>query len=360
MKRMVCLILGFSLICLLVSSSAGTIGLTCTVAEIKNESEAQLDITLKDLENADFELGDIVTVKFGNFEKDMPLLNGYYVDPGEYQVIAHPMRTYIELCINNKNFAETTGIRAGDTVTLTMKEKGGSRKLQELNNLVYTDNREDYASDEIFVNFRAVIPGKLYRSASPINYRLKRTAIADRLMQETGIKTVLNMADSEEEVTGYIAAESFASPYYGELYSSGSVLAIRMPFYYGSDEFAEGIVKGFTFLSEHEPPYLIHCNEGKDRTGFAAMLLEMMTGFSPEEIIADYMLSYMNFYGTETGTEQYDYIAEKNIMRMICTVAEKERGDDLSDVDWKAAAGKYLTMHGMTAEAIETLKAKLK
>ena len=46
MKRMVCLILGFSLICLLVSSSAGTIGLTCTVAEIRNESEAQLDITL--------------------------------------------------------------------------------------------------------------------------------------------------------------------------------------------------------------------------------------------------------------------------------------------------------------------------
>ena len=52
MKRMVCLILGFSLICLLVSSSAGTIGLTCTVAEIRNESEAQLDITLKDLETA--------------------------------------------------------------------------------------------------------------------------------------------------------------------------------------------------------------------------------------------------------------------------------------------------------------------
>ena len=360
MKRILSLVLCISLICLLVSSFAGTAGLTCTVAEILDESEAQLDITMKDLENAGFELGDILTVKFGNFEKDMPLLNGYYVNPGEYMISAHPKHTYIELCINYKSFAEATGVRAGDTVTLTLKEKGGALKLQELNNLVYTDNREDYASDEIFVNFRTVIPGKLYRSVSPINNKIKRAAITDRLIQEVGIKTVMNMADTEEEVAEYIAAESFDSPYYRELYTSGSVLVTKMPIYYGSDDFGEGIAKGFTFLSEHEPPYLIHCTEGKDRTGFAAMLLEMMTGFSPEDMIADYMLSYVNFYGIETETEQYEFIAEKNIIDMLSTIAEKDRGADLTNIDWKEAAENYLTSCGMSAEAIETLETKLK
>ena len=360
MKKILSLILCFSLICLLVPSFAGTAGLTCRVTETEDERDAQLDITMQDLENAGFELGDILTVKFGDFEKDMPLLNGYYVDRGEYLVKANPKHTCPELCVNYGNFAGETGIRAGDTVTLSMKEKGGARALQEINNLVYTDNREDYASDEIFANFRVVIPGKLCRTASPINNKINRASTADRLIQEAGIQTVMNMADSEEDVTEYIAAESFASPYYRNLYESGDVALIKIPVDFASDTFVNGIVKGFTFLSEHEPPYLIHCTEGKDRTGFAAMLLEMMAGFSPDDIIADYMLSYVNFYGIEPGTERYEIIAEKNIMDMLYIVAGKERGADLTNIDWKEAAEKYLIAHGMSAEAIETLEAKLK
>ena len=120
MKKNLSLAMIVLLILTLVPAMAEETEIRGQVVEIEKYGHALLDITIEDFNSAGFTLGDIVTVKFGDFEKDMPLLNGYYVDPGEYQVIAHPMRTYIELCINNKNFAETTGIRAGDTVTLTM------------------------------------------------------------------------------------------------------------------------------------------------------------------------------------------------------------------------------------------------
>ena len=72
------------------------------------------------------------------------------------------------------------------------------------------------------------------------------------------------------------------------------------------------------------------------------------------------MLSYVNFYGVEPGTERYEIIAEKNIIDMLYIVAGKDRGADLTGIDWKEAAEQYLISHGMSAEAIETLEAKLK
>ncbi|MDR0998655.1 MAG: tyrosine-protein phosphatase [Treponema sp.] len=36
---------------------------------------------------------------------------------------------------------------------------------------------------------------------------------------------------------------------------------------------------------EHEPPYLIHCEAGIDRTGFLSMLLEAFIGTKFDEFI---------------------------------------------------------------------------
>ena len=65
-----------------------------------------------------------------------------------------------------------------------------------------------------------------------------------------------------------------------------------MPITFDTEDFAKGIVSGLTFLSEQEPPYLVHCTEGKDRAGFTTMVLEALMDASKEEIIADYMTSY--------------------------------------------------------------------
>ena len=63
-------------------------------------------------------------------------------------------------------------------------------------------------------------------------------------------------------------------------------------------------------MLSNEPPYLVHCNEGKDRAGMTIALLEALSGATMDEIIADYMESYENYYGVEKGTEQYALISE--------------------------------------------------
>ncbi len=53
---------------------------------------------------------------------------------------------------------------------------------------------------------------------------------------------------------------------------------------FASDEFRQKAAKGVAAIAENDGPYLIHCTEGKDRTGFMCILLrEVMLkhGFKP-------------------------------------------------------------------------------
>ena len=202
---------------------------------------------------------------------------------------------------------------------------------------------------------------KLYRSASPINNENNRAAVANKLVEAASVQAVFNLADTDEELAEYMAAEDFNSAYYAQLIWDGKVIALGMPVNYASDEFAAGIVAGLTFLSEHDGPYLIHCTEGKDRAGFTAALLEALMGASLDEIVADYMQSYVNYYHLDPVAEKdkYDLIANGNVMEMLRTVAGLEKGADLTGVDLSAAAESYLTSHGMTDTALAALKANL-
>ena len=213
--------------------------------------------------------------------------------------------------------------------------------------LVYSDDRADFASDVVFANFRPVTEGKLYRSASPIDNKANRAHYADDLIQETGVQTVMNMADTPENIVAFIAAEDYDSPYYRELFENGRVFARQMAIDFTSATFAEGIVKGFSFLAEGDMPYLVHCLEGKDRTGFAIMVLEALMGWNEAQIVADYMQTYTNYYGIEAGTEKFNLILEKNIMEMLCIMAGLEPGTSLAEIDLKAASETYLLNNGM-------------
>lgn len=344
-----------------------TVTVTGKVTEIEKYGHALLDVKIADFNKAGFALGDVVTVCAGSYTDNMPYFDGYYVDKGEYMLRAYPSHEYIGVCINYGKFAETAGIGVGDTVRITLAGKGGALATQEINNLVYTNDPKDYASDEVFANFREVAlggigAGKLYRSASPVNNENKRAAAANKLAEGAKVAAVMNLADTDEEIKGYFEAEGFASSYYKSLYEGGKVIALAMPVNFSSDEFAEGIVKGLTFLSEHEGPYLVHCTEGKDRAGFTAMLLEALMGAKPEDIVADYMLSYVNYYHLDPGkdAEKYEMLAEKNVKEMLRAVAGLEKGASLEGVDLAAAAERYLTSHGMTEASLSALKANLR
>ena len=60
------------------------------------------------------------------------------------------------------------------------------------------------------------------------------------------------------------------------------------------NEFLRKMEDALTFMADHEPPYLIHCVAGIDRTGFLSILLESFMGAKFDDIVKDYMLSFVD------------------------------------------------------------------
>ena len=80
-------------------------------------------------------------------------------------------------------------------------------------------------------------------------------------------------------------------------------------------------------------------------------------GATYDEVVADYMLTYTNYYGVEVGSEKYNAIAESNI---ISSLKQAFGVADLAAADLKAEAAEYLKDIGLTDAEIAALAANLR
>ena len=219
-----------------------------------------------------------------------------------------------------------------------------------------SNNRADYPNltDAQYANFRNIATtgmgaNVLYRASSPIDPQYNRNHEADAAACAAGINTVLNLSDSESAMKGF---EDYDQTYYSTL----DVIPLDLILDFQSPFFREGLVRGFRFLADHEGPYLIHCTMGKDRAGFVSAILECLMGASADEVVADYMVSYYNYYGIGSDSPQYEAIADSNIRKSL---AESFGVEDISKADLAACANAYLLDIGMTQAEIDALKARL-
>ena len=110
----------------------------------------------------------------------------------------------------------------------------------------------------------------------------------------------------------------------------------------------------------NEGPYLIHCNEGKDRAGFVTMLLECLMGGKVREITEDYMLSYENYYHVEKDSDRWNRIAQSNVVANLLKLTGAEDEEALAKADLVKAAETYLTgTVGLTEQQVKDLKSAL-
>ncbi|MBQ1322791.1 MAG: tyrosine-protein phosphatase [Erysipelotrichaceae bacterium] len=339
-----------------------------------------IKIAIDDFNALGFSFGDSIDLTFDNGKKleDIPYYNGYYVDAGEPLLIGYPGYEYIKATINYgqdlwdefslKVPANVEGLwkkavlEEHNTATITLHEKGKYLPIQEASDIHYFDERERYDSDAMFANFRSMNLGKLkrdviYRSASPCDNQHNRAPYVDALIREAGVNTILDLADNEVKIEKYIARDDFASPYFLSLYDSDQVIPIALNMNYLSDDFGMKIVQGFNLMAEKEGPYLIHCTEGKDRTGFVAMLIEALAKASYKEIEADYMKTYANYYRIDKSNdkEKYQIILERNLDGMIAFMVN-DAGIDFKNCDLSIYAENYLQRCGMSEEQIQALK----
>lgn len=327
-----------------------------TVAEVDKYGNVHTGISEADFVAEGFELGDMLLINMGDQSVQAPFVTTYGdVDRGN--PLVRLSGGHVAMALNYANFAKTYSLEVGSEVSFQLVEKGAYLEELEIRNLVRTDVREDYASDAIFANFREVTMGEiapktLYRSCHP-SIDDPRAPYASLLIERARIKTVINLSDSNEELAEFLAY----SNYYASIKDTGNMINLNMGVDLLSDEFAAKLKKGLLFMLEKQPPYLVHCVEGKDRAGMTVAILGALMGATVDEIYADYVASYENYYNVEKGTKAYD--AVENIIKGIFKSINngKEVTDD--NVGY-VAIGYLIEKAGMTYPEILALQAALR
>ena len=328
-----------------------------------------------------FDLGDIVTVTVeGHDPFDVPVCSNYDdVFMGEKLLRIVPGKDDLCLATNygqigvefgiaevapevsDYRFQVKEGVEFPIHVTIEMKEKGGyvDRLALGLLTRAYDIGNYPELTEEEFANFReitttGIAPKTLYRSSNPVKPDLGREKYADAAAENAGIRTFINLSDTEAVAKDY---EGFNETYY----SKQNVIYLALPVTFTSPEFTNGLAEGLRFIIANEGPYLVHCAEGKDRAGLTSAILEALMGASLDEIRDDYAKTYTNYYDVQNGKQQpikpeaLDTIREIIVRNLSASFGI----EDPATADLQKAAEDYMLSIGLTADEITALKARL-
>lgn len=356
MKKRLSLILLFFISLLLVGCgklSTGKIG----VIRDEEFGNVYIDLTIDEFNALGFSFGDSVDVKFNNGKTyyDVPYYSGYYVQVGELLCCGYPGYPHVVIA---RNYGDPTWeefeMNEKSKVKITLNEKGKYIDTQELFSLDYFDDREKYESDIMFANFRVLNGGSIkenlvYRSASPCDNQHNRASYANSLIAEYGIKFAINLSDNETKYLGYKEKDDFVSYYYDDLYKENNVLFLALNANYHAQGFAKAVSGALYKMTKSPGPTIIHCVEGKDRTGFLCALVLALAKASASEIIDDYMITYYNYYSITKDSDPKKYEAILgNVYDFLYCMCEVEKGADVEGLDLFEGAKNYLAFGGLT------------
>ena len=176
-----------------------------------------------------------------------------------------------------------------------------------------------------------VRPGAVVRMEAP--WRLTEAGWAAAWAH--GVRTVVDLRDAGERkpdraprpvgiATVQVPLDPVGTPFY-EYWKKIDNLASPLYFPAMLAEHPEPLVTAVRAIASAAPGCVVfHCAGGKDRTGLLALVLLTLAGATPEEIIADYLLTYERM---------------------------KQRYDELGAPDQLAAVRKLLASRNTTIEA---------
>ena len=326
--------------------------------------QAVLDVTIEDFNKSGFDYGDSVNVEFSNGKslKDIPYYSGYNTKTGEPLLVGYHGEVGPKLAFNNsRSLYDELGIKEGETATVILNKKGKYLETENALRLKYSDRREDYSSDKQFANFRALYGGRLkknliYRSASPYDDIHKRAKYTNELSKNNNINYVINIADLPENVQIFSKKYELGDSYCASLFKNNRCICLGMSQNYRSKEYAEKLVEGLLKIINGKGKFLIHCTEGKDRTGFVCLIIEALCGATLSELEKDYMKTYENYYGIskEKTPEKYKAVKESRFDDYIDYLKSICKSGNLVE-----AAEIYLMFGGMSKEKVEKLRARI-
>ena len=260
----------------------------------------------------------------------------------------------IALCISEVSVQAATYCQ-----TLTGKYTGGVPGSYKTSN--------EYTSNNQRANFRMVYgsamgDGALYRSRNP--YTTGTAAkIADSRLKKCGIRYVINLAASDEELAAKAESETYAAYNYTEMYKSGKVYSCNLVWRFDTDKLKkanrEAMIKALKFIAAHRGPYLVHCELGKDRTGEFCIIAAAMCGATYNELLRDYRQSFRN-YCSDASDAEITAFCKKNLDYILQLITYEPSGSNWSKMDLAFKVRRYLLQGGMTAAEICLAKRHLK
>ncbi len=348
------------------------------IVEVNDYGQPIPNFTPADMARAGMDYGDLLDVTIGH---DIRLEYLPYVSSFNEVAILAP--SYVDynahgddygFAMLNGNFHHYIGGEVGDSVVMKLVQKGGYKMTYELMKSVYQTERRPNETAEQYANFRminttGIATGVIYRSSNPLNCDKNpgRYAVADSLAQSVGINTEIDLADTPEKVRTYMASQGYASTYCPQLFNEGRTIACGMMADSFHDDFKAKMGEAVRFMIAHEPPYLIHCNEGKDRCGFVSMVIEAFAGASLDEMCRDYMITMLNFYQIPDEGDSYNLRQSLSVNRLLWLLCYEEALDDYNSINWdykmsdlegktQAAAEKYLKECGLSDDECNQLR----
>jgi len=320
---------------------------------------AMLDFTKADMEKAGFTLGDLVSITLDDKTFVVPYYDGYYTRSGELLLVAYP--SYPSICFTAGNTGLPPELRGlvGQAVTVRMKEKGGCLDVQTAMSMTYSNDRNDYPdlTDAEFANARAVKAGNiaggvLYRSSTPFSNETNRAYCVSEYLEGEKVTTVLNLADTEEKM------QSYDMPTYSRaLWNAGNVILCPLKADPTADDYNKRLIAALKELPSRPAPYVVHCIEGKDRTGYVCALLEGLCGATYEEIVTDYLITYDNYYDVNPQKDRdvCNTLLSLKLNPCLMYYADIKDEAQLPNVDYAKAFSSYLLSHGMSRQQIDAL-----
>ena len=322
------------------------------IAEIPPFGNIDLGIPVHRLFLLGFRPGDAVDVEFSNgfAFRNIPLFSGFY-GTGHLPCLYAADKFYPNAgigCPVSGNPWTMAGVHAGDSAHIRLHRRRGYSILESRMRLPRMLAPDRTRSREQNANWRAVATGKipfgvLYRSSSPIRIDSPAAATACELMQETGIRSVLNLSDKPALCQARRKDGNAHIEPYVHLCENGCVLPLHLGVDYQMQENARTLARGLLWLTEQPKPALIHCNLGLDRTGMVCVLLEMLAGASYADIEHDYQLSYLNLFGPPpdcTGSYPLCDLRLTELVDFLLSLAEADDGAPRADDGRRNAPGK--------------------
>lgn len=211
-------------------------------------------------------------------------------------------------------------------------------------------------------NFRNVKTGKigrnnLYRSQHPANGS-KRAVYANLLAKNNKVRVIINLSDSKSQLKKYFKKYNLGTNcFYRRVYNAGRVYAAHMSETHNGSTYRKKVAKSLRFMSKNKGPYLIHCQVGRDRTGFVIMLLECLMGGSYDYMVQDYAKSLVNVNKYSTKKARTKAISAINSELHYLT--GKSKKTNWRKINLANYAVKYLKKGGMSTKEITALKKNL-